>query len=368
MNRARLLIRKITRTLLAFLCFLLVGLPEVNSETPLFDKGSWSARASASVNRTEVASAGLGGKIYVVGGFSEPSLENIVSFSISRTVEVYDPVTDSWSTSTSLPVGLHHAGIATLDDKLYVIGGFTRSFFSVWHPVATIYQYDLHKDEWVELASMPTARGALGVTPSQGRLYAIGGFDGSTNGDGLPNLLVSEWTGGAHCCFLFHIFEIGNRFRHIQTINAVHSGLADFANLDEDPALEFQMVDWTFAYWRTSFAASPAPAVILKYQGQQYEMASDLMRKTSLSFDQFIQLADEIKSSSEWESKQPPVRLWAEMLDLIYTGRMDQAWDLVDASWPKAIDGKEQFVKDLQAKLRQSPFWKDVQELNRGKA
>lgn len=186
-------------------------------------------------------------------------------------------------------------------------------------------------------------------------------------GDGLPNLLVSEWTGGAHCCFLFHIFEIGNQFRHIQTINAVHSGLADFANLDEDPALEFQMVDWTFAYWRTSFAASPAPAVILKYQGQQYEMASDLMGKPSLSFEQFVQLADEIKSSPEWESKQPPVRLWAEMLDLIYTGRMDQAWDLVDASWPKAIDGKEQFVKDLQAKLRQSPFWKDVQELNRGK-
>lgn len=181
MNRVRLLIRKISRTLLAFLCFLLLGLPEVNSEAPLFDKGSWSIRASASVKRTEVASSALGGKIYVVGGFSEPSLENIVSFSISRTVEVYDPVTDFWSTSTPLPVGLHHAGIATLEDKLYVIGGFTQSFFSVWHPVATVYRYDLHKDEWTELASMPTARGALGVTSSQGRLYAIGGFDGSTN-------------------------------------------------------------------------------------------------------------------------------------------------------------------------------------------
>jgi len=32
-------------------------------------------------------------------------------------------------------------------------------------------------------------------------------------GDGQPDLVVSEWSGGANCCLTFHIFEIGSTFR-----------------------------------------------------------------------------------------------------------------------------------------------------------
>jgi len=186
-------------------------------------------------------------------------------------------------------------------------------------------------------------------------------------GDGHPNLVVSEWTGGAHCCCLFHVFAIGTRFRYIQTINAMDADGAGFENLDEDAALEFPMFDFTFAYWRTSFAESPAPAVILKYQDPKYEMACDLMRKPSIPHEELNRLAAEIKALSGWENEHPPVRLWAEMLDLVYTGNIFQAWDLVELSWPKGIDGKEQFLNDFKAQLQKSPFWKDVQELNRGR-
>jgi hypothetical protein len=66
-------------------------------------------------------------------------------------------------------------------DRLYVIGGYTQSFLSVWHPVATVYRYDPDKDAWTERSRMPTPRGALAVAESGGRLYAIGGYDGSRN-------------------------------------------------------------------------------------------------------------------------------------------------------------------------------------------
>jgi hypothetical protein len=184
------------------------------------------------------------------------------------------------------------------------------------------------------------------------------------NGDGKPNLVVSEWTGGAHCCFLFHIFEIGDRFRYIQTIDAADAECADFENVDNDDALEFPMYDWTFAYWRTCFASSPVPFVILKYNGQEYEMACDLMRKPSLSHDELLRLATDIRTSEEWKTDQPPIMLWARMLDLIYTGNMDQAWPLVELSWPSDIDGKQEFLTDFKAQLAASPFWKDVQRLN----
>lgn len=143
--------------------------------------GTWTTAASAPTKRTEVAAAELGGKIYVVGGFSEPSLQNVLKFAISNDVEVYDPVSNTWSTTTPLPEGRHHAGIASLDGFLYVIGGFTKAFLSIWHATSTVYQYNPTTEEWRELAPMPSARGALGVTVYQNRIYAMGGYDGKHN-------------------------------------------------------------------------------------------------------------------------------------------------------------------------------------------
>jgi alcohol dehydrogenase (cytochrome c) len=61
-----------------------------------------------------VAAAALGGKIYVVGGFSEPSLRNLKDLTITDAVEEYDPATDRWTAKAPLPAGLHHAGAAAL--------------------------------------------------------------------------------------------------------------------------------------------------------------------------------------------------------------------------------------------------------------
>ena len=145
------------------------------------DQGNWSTGAPAPTKRTEVAAAAVGGMIYVVGGFHEPGLGSLLDYAISRAVEVYDPTKNSWSTTTPLPEGRHHAGIAAFGGHLYVIGGFTKSLMSVWNAVGTVYRYDPATEEWTELTPMPTARGGLGVAVYNGRLYAIGGYDGEQN-------------------------------------------------------------------------------------------------------------------------------------------------------------------------------------------
>ncbi|SEQ89147.1 N-acetylneuraminic acid mutarotase [Nitrosomonas sp. Nm51] len=172
-----MLIHPLLITLLIFLCsFGHVPLIHANPEP-----GVWSQGAPAPSERTEIAAAALDGKIYVVGGFNRPSLGSILDFAISRNVEVYDPAANSWSVSTPMPEGRHHTGIAALDGFLYVIGGFAKSGLTVWHAVNTVYQYNPATQTWSERAPMPTARGALGVTVYQGRIYAIGGYDGTQN-------------------------------------------------------------------------------------------------------------------------------------------------------------------------------------------
>jgi N-acetylneuraminic acid mutarotase len=153
----------------------------VSAVQPEPDTGRWRTAAPAPMKRTEVAAATIGGKIYVVGGFEEPSLGNVLNFAITPALEEYDPPTDRWTTKTSMPVGLHHVGIGVVGGRLYVIGGYKKSALSVWSPVATVYSYNPSTDAWTERAPMPTARGALSVTISEGRLYAIGGYEGKAN-------------------------------------------------------------------------------------------------------------------------------------------------------------------------------------------
>jgi N-acetylneuraminic acid mutarotase len=161
--------------------------------------GTWATASPALTKRTEVAAAALDGKIYVAGGFSKPNLQNVLKLAISSDVEVYDPASDSWSTTTPLPEGRHHAGMVSLDGFLYVIGGFTKAFLSIWHAVPTVYRYDPSTKEWRELAPMPTARGALGVTVYQDRIYAIGGYDGKNNSAAVEifNPETNMWSAAA---------------------------------------------------------------------------------------------------------------------------------------------------------------------------
>lgn len=163
------------------------------------ERGTWRTAAPMPTKRTEVAVAVLDGKIYVVGGFEKPSLGNVMNFAITPSVEVYDPAIDRWASKAPLPVGLHHVGIGAVDRRLYVIGGYTKSGFTVWNPVATAYAYDPATDSWNECAPMPTARGALSVTEHDGKLYAIGGYDRKANTSAVEvyDPVRNVWTTGA---------------------------------------------------------------------------------------------------------------------------------------------------------------------------
>lgn len=143
--------------------------------------GSWRTGPAAPTKRTEVAAAALKGRLYVIGGFSEPTVSNIGSLAITDAVELYDPAAGRWSAVPPLPAKLHHAAAAVVGDRLYVVGGFSRSFLSVWEPVASLFIYDPAEQQWREGAPMPTARGALAVATWQDQLFAIGGYGESGN-------------------------------------------------------------------------------------------------------------------------------------------------------------------------------------------
>jgi hypothetical protein len=62
---------------------------------------------------------------------------------------------------------------AAVDGKIYAIGGWDGGY------LRTVEEYDPKTDKWRMLAAMPTARAYLAAAAVDGKIYAIGGHDGS---------------------------------------------------------------------------------------------------------------------------------------------------------------------------------------------
>src|SRR5262245_1381381 len=93
----------------------------------------WTRGAPMPSERTEVAVAEAGGKIYVLGGF-RGELE----------LEIYDPAADRWSRGAAIPRAVHHAAAVGVGGKLYLIGGYVDG----WTPTDEVHEYDPAADRW----------------------------------------------------------------------------------------------------------------------------------------------------------------------------------------------------------------------------
>jgi hypothetical protein len=49
-------------------------------------------------------------------------------------------------------------------------------------------------------------------------------------GDGRPNMIVTSWSGGAHCCYKHYIFELEPKLHLLATIEDGDTDLAHFEN------------------------------------------------------------------------------------------------------------------------------------------
>lgn len=67
-------------------------------------------------------------------------------------------------------------GVATLNGKLYACGGYDGSSF-----LRSVEVYDPSFDLWKSVASMNVKRSRVALTANKGKLYAIGGYDGESN-------------------------------------------------------------------------------------------------------------------------------------------------------------------------------------------
>lgn len=206
-------------------------------------------------------------------------------------------------------------------------------------------------------------------------------------GDKIPDLVVTSYSGGAHCCSTTYIFGLGDEVKLMDTLETGHSE-GRFEDIDQDGIPEFIANDWTFAYWNTSFASSPAPAIILKFKNGKYRLAGDLMRKPPPSLEDRKKMLDQIRADiaeintmiEEERASNPnaetptylgwirngviiPPSAWGYLLDLMYTGQASVARRFIHEIVPDHEKEKEEFMAELEGQLRQSPYWPEISKI-----
>ena len=154
------------------------------------DEGTWSEASQISYPRNELFGGVVDGKFYAFGGFDGETYE-------SDYVEVYDPSVNSWTELSPMLEGANHSGIAVLDDKIYIAGGFRarqhndeKDTFLVYHPAS---------NHWERLPPLPLPRGALSLAGVGNKIHAIGGrrMDTVLAEHDVYDIATGQWTTAA---------------------------------------------------------------------------------------------------------------------------------------------------------------------------
>jgi len=178
-------------------------------------------------------------------------------------------------------------------------------------------------------------------------------------GDGRPDMIVTSWSGGAHCCFKHYIFELEPKLRLIATIKDGDSDLAHFEKLNSDRGYYYATSD-IWSYWPASFASSVSHTVILRWDGERFQLDLSQMRHPPPTPQQWKaalkDVDDALKDGGDTRGALG-VTLWDTVLDFIYTGHSELAWKFVREANPDALAGDNPSLEEFCSMLKGSQYW-----------
>ncbi len=177
-------------------------------------------------------------------------------------------------------------------------------------------------------------------------------------GKGVANLVISNWTGGAHCCHFLHIFELGNNLKKLVTVEALSSSIR-LVDLDHDGNLEIEFWDGAIDEKFACFARSPGGRVVLKFRKDHYEVATNLMKKLAPTARKMKRLKQNLKRSFKGEeSPELPYAFLKVLMELSYSGHLKLALQVADETWPIEKPGLAKFKSEFSQALQKSQYWR----------
>jgi hypothetical protein len=164
------------------------------------------------------------------------------------------------------------------------------------------------------------------------------------------HVVVQEWSGGAHCCFDYHVLQVqGTQIRREGTIRAGDCSLR-VADLDQDGSLELIGCDARFAYaFDLPFAESPLVPVVYAFHDRAY--VPDNRRFPQVYQFRITQerrrLAEAERANDARGARRAVLSI---LLHTLYAGRVTEAWCGFDHAyrWADRADVRQEVIRRLR--------------------
>jgi len=221
---------------------------------------------------------------------------------------------------------------AVLSDRR-VINGYD---VTLWEPPAGQWWVHGHA-----IAQIRALDGDIELLDFVGRIHPVSGSD--ITGDGIPELVIERYSGGASCCFSCVVLRLGEELTRI-SLPLDSSTQATFRDLDGDGIHEVIGTDNRFRCVLCCCANSPLPIVVLRYDEERgYIPASpDFPEIYDAVIPQYRAKA-EGRWNGPFEEQDPTGRCYVLPLVLayLYSGRGAEAWAALAQYSPSTADAEE---------------------------
>ena len=125
-------------------------LAAVGCEPSAAPYAAWQRIQSAPVPHRESGVAVVEGKLYIFGGFTSRDAE------VTDQVQVYDPSTNQWARLRPMPAPFTHANAVQVGDTIWFAGGFVGN--DPGWATDTVWRYHPPTDKWTPGPSLPAPR------------------------------------------------------------------------------------------------------------------------------------------------------------------------------------------------------------------
>lgn len=137
--------------------------------------GAWTSGGNLPIALGNSLGIVINNKVYIMGGYTGSSaVANVYSASINS-----DGTLAAWETETSLPIPLSHSQVAIVKNRVYLIGGVSTS-----GRVSDIYYATVSNEgalgPWVSAGNLPLTLSHTHIVVTNSRVYLLGGYTGSS--------------------------------------------------------------------------------------------------------------------------------------------------------------------------------------------
>ncbi|MBN1245151.1 hypothetical protein JXA31_06120, partial [Candidatus Bathyarchaeota archaeon] len=176
------------RRILALLFAFFLAASCVMAAKPVFSstdaaEDTWATKEPMHQARAGLGVATVNGKIYAIGGTtaSGQSPPEIPGGGFVGTNEEYDPATDTWTYKASMPTPRDYFAIAAYGNKIYCIGGaagfsFDEGLHSYFYITSGVNEvYDTVTDMWETKTPCPNVGMKCQAHVVNGKIYVMDG-------------------------------------------------------------------------------------------------------------------------------------------------------------------------------------------------